>query len=596
MVLDTEGQLGVLSSNCDRPRFTRSRTRPQLRPPPRSVPRSWEALPHARSDLTRPLLIALALTGLGAGLAYWIIGMPPLLGAEDAAIGFRYARNLSDGHGIVFNPGGERVEGFTSMSWLFLSAGVYSLFGPSALEPVLAILSLAMTVFTLTIVLRLLHEEIPAGPGLWIGVVWLFGLAGFYFWSALSLMDVAPWGAGITAYTLLLHRALGEKPPPRGVLATVVVLLVLTRPESMLVVPAALLVAVLAYGPSRRLRAAAIEVLSSTALSVGALTAFRLAYFGVPLPNTYYVKVSPDALFRLRAGLTYLTDYLFAHPTAWLALVAAIGLLGARAVALLKRSDRAMYPLPTMAAGMIAVGFASVVYGGGDHYQGHRFLQAYLPLAALPLGAGLLWVQQQIALRRPGAAMPVMITILLVMAAGLPLDWTTFRDHDLRRQAYDVGLQGRFVGLTLNQAFEDGDPPELGLWMVGGAAYTYMGPVKDLLGLNWKAMGMSPGERKGPRDHAAFNLDVFWSAPPELMIPEPEAVLRGVRCVRSVLGGALHGLLTTPRFHAEFEPVRIRRADSEPLIAYARSDWLGAAPAVIEPLEWSYCNGGNGIG
>lgn len=40
---------------------------------------------------------------------------------DDAYISFRYARNLLDGHGLVFNPG-ERVEGYSNLSWVLLAA------------------------------------------------------------------------------------------------------------------------------------------------------------------------------------------------------------------------------------------------------------------------------------------------------------------------------------------------------------------------------------------------------------------------------------------------------------------------------------------
>lgn len=39
---------------------------------------------------------------------------------DDAYIPMTYARNLVEGHGIVFYPGGERVEGFTSPLWMFV--------------------------------------------------------------------------------------------------------------------------------------------------------------------------------------------------------------------------------------------------------------------------------------------------------------------------------------------------------------------------------------------------------------------------------------------------------------------------------------------
>jgi arabinofuranosyltransferase len=46
---------------------------------------------------------------------------------DDAFISFRYARNLSLGHGLVFNPGGDRVEGYTNFLWVLLLALARSL-------------------------------------------------------------------------------------------------------------------------------------------------------------------------------------------------------------------------------------------------------------------------------------------------------------------------------------------------------------------------------------------------------------------------------------------------------------------------------------
>ena len=41
---------------------------------------------------------------------------------DDAFISFRYANNLANGHGLVFNPG-ERVEGYTNFLWTLLLTG-----------------------------------------------------------------------------------------------------------------------------------------------------------------------------------------------------------------------------------------------------------------------------------------------------------------------------------------------------------------------------------------------------------------------------------------------------------------------------------------
>jgi len=49
----------------------------------------------------------------------------PLTGIDDANIFFTYARNIAAGEGLVYNAGGERVEGFTSLLYTLVCAGVY---------------------------------------------------------------------------------------------------------------------------------------------------------------------------------------------------------------------------------------------------------------------------------------------------------------------------------------------------------------------------------------------------------------------------------------------------------------------------------------
>jgi len=83
------------------------------------MPRSDDSL--IRSDrifrIAAWLLVGVALLGLVRRIA-------PHLGSyvEDAYISFRYAVHLADGHGLVWNIGGERVEGFTSPLHIWLLA------------------------------------------------------------------------------------------------------------------------------------------------------------------------------------------------------------------------------------------------------------------------------------------------------------------------------------------------------------------------------------------------------------------------------------------------------------------------------------------
>jgi hypothetical protein len=50
-----------------------------------------------------------------AGVRYFVL-------MDDEMISMRYAKNLAHGWGIVYNPGGDRVEGFTNLMWMLYMA------------------------------------------------------------------------------------------------------------------------------------------------------------------------------------------------------------------------------------------------------------------------------------------------------------------------------------------------------------------------------------------------------------------------------------------------------------------------------------------
>src|SRR5262245_1114091 len=46
---------------------------------------------------------------------------------DDAMVSMRYARNLANGYGLVWNPGGERVEGYTNPLWVLYMSLIHLL-------------------------------------------------------------------------------------------------------------------------------------------------------------------------------------------------------------------------------------------------------------------------------------------------------------------------------------------------------------------------------------------------------------------------------------------------------------------------------------
>src|SRR5262249_35269300 len=83
-----------------------------------STPRSHDTAPFS---VPAPWFFAGAGFALALLLAHaWLYRFL----CDDAFISFPYARNLSHGYGLVFNPGLEHVEGYTDFLWVVLLAGM----------------------------------------------------------------------------------------------------------------------------------------------------------------------------------------------------------------------------------------------------------------------------------------------------------------------------------------------------------------------------------------------------------------------------------------------------------------------------------------
>jgi hypothetical protein len=115
-------------------------------------------------------------------------------------------------------------------------------------------------------------------------------------------------------------------------------------------------------------RMAAIASVSFPAVAFGmfivALTAFRIWYYGDPLPNTFYAKVGD---IPLADGLIYVRNFLVDGPGLLLAGVAAAAVL---------------VPATRLALAYAAIMTVYVVSIGGDVFQNGRFMLPLLPIMA----------------------------------------------------------------------------------------------------------------------------------------------------------------------------------------------------------------------
>ena len=357
-------------------------------------------------------------------------------GADDAYITYRYAQNLAEGHGLVFNPG-ERVEGYTSLLHVLLLTPVYALAGDQGIYAWAVVLNLIFMILALAVFYR--HVRQRAGPeqaglaAVLFGaspLLWLMGAIGMET-SLLLLLQLLLWAQveGLTEESGVRTR--GSR---AGFLLTVL-LLVLARADGFLM-PAAAAVYLLLRG-RRRDAALAGGVTVSGLLAVGL---WRILYYGHLFPNTYYVKVSGPLLERWQFGARMLREIvmdgallvaLLAFLAVWVLALRGSGTDASRAGAWRSR-------LPGFGAFFGILWPLYFIHVGGDVYK-ERFL-----VVLIPLGLACLLAYAAPRMTR-GALVFVVLLVLMIQLRPLVLDnrfvylsskydaWITLGEH-LRRE------------------------------------------------------------------------------------------------------------------------------------------------------------------
>ena len=308
---------------------------------------------------------------------------------DDAMISMRYARNLAEGHGLVWNPG-EWVEGYTNPLWTLWMAVIHAT-GVSDEHASLvvmvsgALLLLATAAVAARIAARVFGSaEVAAAT---------FALVAFnyalMFWT-LRGMEVGLLALLTTlalALTLAVEaraEALRPLSAPLLWLCLTLALAETTRPDaSVLHLIVMLHVAWTMRGPARIV---ALSALAATiAVTLGAHLAFSAWYYGAPWPNTYYLKLEGVTLAnRLRRGIPALMIVVVRNLLPMLIAV----------LFLLRHAQRTAVRRPVELFGAALCAQAAYsAYVGGDawEYMGYtnRYLTTVVPVLSILAAAGL---------------------------------------------------------------------------------------------------------------------------------------------------------------------------------------------------------------
>ena len=247
---------------------------------------------------------------------------------EDALVTFRYAQNIADGNGPVFNPG-ERVEGYTNFLWLVLVALPRAAFGADVRTTAVVlgvVAALGCVLVSCFLVNRIVAAAAPDGavPRPAIGVA-----AAVLTASAGGLAVYGASGSEVPLFVLLVlatgYALAARRPVVAGVL---VAFAVMTSPEGLVVAVLAGLWLVGAALKRRHSWWAPVGYAQSALVFLIPRLAWRATFYQHFVPAPLAAKLGGTLGARLAAGWPYLSGFALAHQGfLLLGLVAAVALV-----------------------------------------------------------------------------------------------------------------------------------------------------------------------------------------------------------------------------------------------------------------------------
>lgn len=524
---------------------------------------------------------------LGSFLAFYVNGFPTD-GIDDANIYMVYMRNFSEGHGFVYNVGGERVEGFTSLFWTILGAGIYHF--TDSIGPVLMLINIVVITYSIYKYLLFIQENQAYGSKLTVPFQVLFAslivvIPGFFSWTVIALLETGIWCSVLSLLLLFVLKNTGRsKISDEIYFCSLIVILILIRPESLLWG----LFFVSARGfkvayDTRNIRASFYQMLPGIIIyiiTISILITWRISYFGFPLPNTFYAKVSGDKLHNLLYGGFYLYKNFLHNPL--LLLTALLVLINIKAIS--------KSYLLIILTGFFGVTLFIPLYTGGDHFGMGRFIQPSL-LGVYLLLVLLIFQKRQLSLKEVSA----LVLFLSFTSQNSWYESILFRSGPISHE-FALAQSGRSKSERLNKFFsyEDDGYPEIGVLTAGGSAYAYLGKTNDLLGLNnsemahFEEVGVSSN---GPKNHSGFKQEVFFKQEPDIFFLSLEILenddprLYEPLTIGEFSREVFKSIDSNPEFENEFDAVVISNLHLDYSIkTFASEDFL----ATLDVEDYSY--------
>lgn len=417
---------------------------------------------------------------------------------DDAMISMQYARNLASGHGLVWNAGGDPVEGFSNPLWVVFMA-FWHLFGLSSSQVSLPVqISGALFLLANLFVVKKLAEELTEG---YLPPLLAVFLTGFYF----HLNNWALQGMEVSALVLLLSYAvllaIRIFKARRFSVWPYALLTLGTFVRVDMVVPLVVLTAFMAWKDVRHRRDHLRWGIGLLAGGMLLQTVARKLYYGDWLPNTYYLKVVGVSLLdRLQRGWSVFWGFIWG--SGWFLMLLPVLLL-------LLWPDAPSLLLTALLLGQVAYS----IFVGGDAWEhkggANRFIAIAMPLFFILFVQTLDRIRRTLAATRKGAWVQLISQFVLAAFVFTSLfSFNVINENDplekwtlIKRPIFVAGTQ-RYttLGLLINHITD----PQARIAVVTAGNIIYFAEREgiDMLGKSDRTIAHSlPHENGGTLDN-----------------------------------------------------------------------------------------------
>ena len=394
-------------------------------------------------------LLSVAITLILVTPNYWL---------DDSFISFRYAKNLYENNGFVFNTN-IPVEGYTNFLWT-----IFSYIGLSFnIEPInfTQFLSVVSQAATLWFTYRIGRTFNLSPQSALIAPLFLSLNAGFISYP-MTGMETSFFTMLVTLAVLLLCKR--EQNSIKGIIKIGFTLSVITlvRFDGFVIATVILAYWIIIEHQVKKI----LPIIFIVLLPLIIYNLWRISYYPTILPNTFYAKVG-FSLEQIKRGIIYVYNY-FILGTSFLLFLSTMPLL-------LKPSDQKIRFLS-----WIVIGYLSyIIIVGGDWMSHYRFILPITPILYILFQQALVELFERYFNKNSNIIAFCIISALLILNIR-PL--YKAKDFNLFSAPWFYPLEGKTIGKYI-----DKNIPQDWLIAIEWAGilpyYTHQ-PILDTLGLN----------------------------------------------------------------------------------------------------------------